>query len=80
VEAESSGEDSAEDQPLFSADSAEKLPSQTSQFYVIQEKIEMVRTSEKGSECNYLFPIIRNKKDMSISYAKACYWAENVNV
>jgi hypothetical protein len=51
VEPESSGEDSAEDQPLFPPDSGEKLPSQPSQFYVIQEKIEMVCTSEKGSGC-----------------------------
>lgn len=41
VQTESSSEDSAEDQPLFSADFAEKLPSQPSHCYVIQEKIEM---------------------------------------
>jgi hypothetical protein len=53
VQTESSDEDSAEDQPLFSPDSAEKLPSQPSHPYVIQEKIEMVRVSKRRSECNY---------------------------
>jgi hypothetical protein len=50
VQTETSSEDSAEDQPLFSPDSAEMLQSQPSHCYVIQEKIEMVCTSKRDSE------------------------------
>jgi hypothetical protein len=53
VQTQSPSEDSAEDQPLVSPDSVEKLPSQPSHGYVIQEKIEMVCTSKQDSECIY---------------------------
>jgi hypothetical protein len=42
LQTESCDEDSAEDTPLFSPDSGEGFESQPHQYYVIQEKFEMV--------------------------------------
>ena len=50
LQAESSEEDSAEDTPLFSPDGVEGYESQPHQYYVIEEKFEMVCISKREQE------------------------------
>ena len=50
LQTESSDEDSAEDTPLFSPDGVEGSESQPHQYYVIQEKFEMVCISKREQE------------------------------
>jgi hypothetical protein len=50
LQSDSSDEDGAEDTPLFSPDGVEVLGSQPYQYYVIQEKFEMVCISKRERE------------------------------
>jgi len=50
LQTESSDEDGAEDTPLFSPDSVEGYESQQHQYYVIEEKFEMVGISKREQE------------------------------
>ena len=50
LQTESLDEDSAEDTPLFPPDGVEGFESQPYQYYVIQEKFEMVCISKRERE------------------------------
>ena len=50
LQTESSDEDGAEDTPLFSPDGVEGYESQPHQYYVIEEKFEMVCISKREQE------------------------------
>ncbi|GFG32851.1 hypothetical protein Cfor_06349 [Coptotermes formosanus] len=72
LQTESLDEDSAEDTPLFSADSVERFESEPHHYYVIQEKIEMVCISkrESGRSLFFLCLVVYLYGDLSI-YAAA---------